>query len=194
MGPSTDEISEQMPWERRDEESPGNENRLASPGLFGVYKQELRDSWNTSDLPWGMGHPFPGLTEPRRRACWESGPTMPASMGVPALKQSRNKQIHSQENTLLIFQIPGDHPGGCFSTATRKKELKKWKRALFLLLPFLSKFNLSSSCKKSKLLQTYCWHIKRFIYSLARFQGDERHNHSELTPSMSYEPFLKGRK
>lgn len=84
----------------------------------------LSDSWNPSDLPWRTGHLFPGLSEPRGGACWESGPTMPVSMGVPALKQSINKQIHSQENTLLIFQIPRDHPVGCFSTAIRKKELK----------------------------------------------------------------------
>ena len=75
-----------------------------------------------------------------------------ASMGrVPSLKQSTNKQTNPQENTLLMFQIPRhlpDHPGRMFFNPVLKKKIaKEIKRALFLFLPFLSKFNLSSSCK-----------------------------------------------
>ena len=84
---------------------------------------------------------------PENLACWQAW-----GGGGPSLKQSTNKQTNPQENTLLMFQIPRhlpDHPGRMFFNrhSKKKKKVKERKRALFLFLPFLSKFNLSSSCK-----------------------------------------------
>lgn len=79
-----------------------------------------------------------------------SWPCPASKHGCSLSEQSINKQINPSENTLLIFQIRRDlidHPGGTFLNCHPRKRAKEKKRDLFLFLPFLSKFNLSSSCK-----------------------------------------------